>query len=237
MINFLFLMCFVLSDHQNIKEYTYSIKCNMLVKSCNNVESILPNGDKVTIPIFNNKVPVIFIRNYDDNKCILNLDYDDKKCVDFKNEKLFSYQVESSLNNHDKSFLETFSTIKKQIDDLKTINNTSMSEIDDVLKNLSKQVKELNAMALDIQNSQNKIMDIQKSQNKSFDSFYKYEKTNEEKNNDNKKGFSELKSLISEVQKELVDIRQKLDAKTEKKKDIIEPNLPIYDKAVIPNIK
>lgn len=75
-------------------------------------------------------------------------------------------------------------------------------------------------MALDIQNFQNNAMSFYKTENKK----------------ENDKNFGELKTLLSEVQKELVEIRQKLDSK-QTKKDIIEPSLPIIDKSVIPSTK
>lgn len=220
MINFLFFLTLVFSQHQNLKEYNYVFKINQNVKTCDKVDSILPNGDKVQIPIFNNIVPVIYIQEQKNNHHTLSLDYDDKKCGVFKNEKLFSYQTEDKTSNLGPSFLETFFTIQKQISEMKLINKNSVSAVEEKLNNLSQQLKELKKMALDLQSAESQSM-----------SFYKLENKKE-----NDKNFGELKTLLSEVQKELVQIKQKLDSK-QTKKDIIEPSLPIIDNAVTPNIK
>lgn len=106
------------------------------------------------------------------------------------------------------------------------INSNSISAVDGRIKDLSKKIEEINAMSLEIKNSQIKTIDY-------------FEKI--EKNKDNKNSFNEIKCLISEVQKELVGIRQKIDTKVEiklePKIDIIEPNLPILDKALTPSKK
>lgn len=219
-MNFLFFLSIVFSQNQNLKEYNYVFKINQNVKSCDKADSILPNGDKVQIPIFNKIVPVIYVQEQKNNQYILSLDYDDKKCGVFKNEKLFSYQTEDKNSNNGPSFLETFSSIQKQINEIKLINTNSVNAVDEKVSNLSKQLKELNKMALDIQNFQNNAMSFYKTENKK----------------ENDKNFGELKTLLSEVQKELVEIRQKLDSK-QTKKDIIEPSLPIIDKSVIPSTK
>ena len=182
----------------------------------------MPNGDKITIPILNKKVPIIFIYEKQGNLCDLHFDYNDKKCNDYKDEKLISYQLESKAGNNDSSFLETFSAIKKQINDIKIINSNSISAVDERIKDLSKKIEEINAMSLEIKNSQIKTIDY-------------FEKI--EKNKDNKNNFSEIKHLILEVQKELVGIRQKIETKPEIKLDIIDPNLPILDKASTPSKK
>lgn len=219
-MNFLFFLSIVFSQNHNLKEYNYVFKINQNVKSCDKADSILPNGDKVQIPIFNKIVPVIYVQEQKNNQYILSLDYDDKKCGVFKNEKLFSYQTEDKNSNNGPSFLETFSSIQKQINEIKLINTNSVNAVDEKVSNLSKQLKELNKMALDIQNFQNNAMSFYKTENKK----------------ENDKNFGELKTLLSEVQKELVEIRQKLDSK-QTKKDIIEPSLPIIDKSVIPSTK
>jgi hypothetical protein len=229
MIYYALIVGMIFSEHQNLKSYTYTINYKEEIKSCKHAESILPNGDKITIPILNKKVPIIFIYEKQGNLCDLHFDYSDKKCNDYKDEKLISYQLESK---------ETFSTIKKQINDIKIINSNSMSAVDGRIKDLSKKIEELNAMALEIKNSQIKTIDY-------------FERL--ETNKDNKNSFNEIKYLISEVQKELVGIRQKIDTKVEIKPepkveikpetkpeiklDIIEPNLPILDKALTPSKK
>ena len=238
MIYYALIVGMIFSEHQNLKSYTYTINYKEEIKSCKHAESILPNGDKITIPILNKKVPIIFIYEKQGNLCDLHFDYSDKNCNDYKDEKLISYQLESKAGNNEPSFLETFSTIKKQINDIKIINSNSMSAVDGRIKDLSKKIEELNAMALEIKNSQIKTIDY-------------FERI--ETNRDNKNSFNEIKYLISEVQKELVGIRQKIDTKVEPKVeikpepkveikpepkiDIIEPNLPILDKALTPSKK
>ena len=109
MIYYALIVGMIFSEHQNLKSYTYTINYKEEIKSCKHAESILPNGDKITIPILNKKVPIIFIYEKQGNLCDLHFDYSDKNCNDYKDEKLISYQLESKAGNNEPSFLETFS--------------------------------------------------------------------------------------------------------------------------------
>lgn len=55
MIYYALIVGMIFSEHQNIKIYTYTINYKEEIKSCKHAESILPNGDKITIPILNKK--------------------------------------------------------------------------------------------------------------------------------------------------------------------------------------
>ncbi len=203
---------------ENLKKYNFLIHCDFEIMSCTNSEAILPNGDKIQIPIINNKVPVIYIQNKSNELIDLKFDFNDKNCIQHKALTTYSFQNFKQASNSEPSFLETFSSIEKEIKNIQTLNNNGVTLIDGKIDSLYSKIKDLQTMAVNIENAQ-----------KDFS-----------KKIDTKTNFNELKSMISEVQKELVDIKKKLDVKTEKvdkKNDIIEPNLPIYDKIVVPKTK
>ena len=201
----------------NLCEYNFVFKNKASVQSCTAVEAILPNGDRVQIPAFNGKVPVMYIHSTGVGKSELVLDFDDSLCKPIGSSKTFSYQVGDASKE---SFLDTFSSIQKQIESLKSINKKDGDEQSRLLMSLSKDIKDLTKLLNGIEELKTMIANTQKT--------IIGTKQNEQ---DIGKSFSDLKSMISEVRKELVGIQQKLEKQTSKPHDIIEPNLPILDKA------
>jgi hypothetical protein len=199
----------------NLCEYNFIFKNKASVHSCTAVEAILPNGDRVQIPAFNGKVPVMYIHSIGVGKSDLVLDFDDSLCKPIGSSKTFSYQVGD--NNKD-SLLDTFSSIQKQIESLKSINRKDGDEQSRLLMSLSKDIKDLNKLSNVIEELKTMIANTQTIIGS---------KQNEQ---DIGKSFSDLKSMISEVRRELVDIQKKLEKQTSKPHDIIDPNLPILDK-------
>lgn len=233
----------------NFFEYNFVFKNKMPVQSCVSFEAILPNGDRVQMPSFNGRVPVIYIQNTGLRKSDLVLDFDDESCKPIGSSKTFSYQ------NNDiskQSFLDTFSSIQKQIDSMNSINKKDGEEQSKLLMSLSKDIKELSK---DIKELSKGIKESPKESPKELPNDIKelpkdikelksmvtntqqsiaISKQNEQELS---KSFNDIKSMIFEVRKELVGIQQKLASQTSKPHDIIEPNLPVLDKAGVSGTK
>jgi peptidoglycan hydrolase CwlO-like protein len=233
----------------NFFEYNFVFKNKMPVQSCVSFEAILPNGDRVQIPSFNGRVPVIYIQSTGLRKSDLVLDFDDESCKPIGSSKTFSYQ------NNDiskQSFLDTFSSIQKQIDSMNSINKKDGEEQSKLLMSLSKDIKELSK---DIKELSKGIKESPKESPKELPNDIKelpkdikelksmvtntqqniaISKQNEQELS---KSFNDIKSMIFEVRKELVGIQQKLASQTSKPHDIIEPNLPVLDKAGVSGTK
>lgn len=240
----------------NFFEYNFVFKNKMPVQSCVSFEAILPNGDRVQMPSFNGRVPVIYIQNTGLRKSDLVLDFDDESCKPIGSSKTFSYQ------NNDiskQSFLDTFSSIQKQIDSVNSINKKDGEEQSKLLMSLSKDIKELSKdikelskgikespkespkeLPNDIKELPNDIKELPKdikelkSMVTNTQQSIAISKQNEQELS---KSFNDIKSMIFEVRKELVGIQQKLASQTSKPHDIIEPNLPVLDKAGVSGTK
>lgn len=229
----------------NFFEYNFVFKNKMPVQSCVSFEAILPNGDRVQMPSFNGRVPVIYIQNTGLRKSDLVLDFDDESCKPIGSSKTFSYQ------NNDiskQSFLDTFSSIQKQIDSMNSINKKDGEEQSKLLMSLSKDIKELSKdikelskgikespkeLPNDIKELPKDIKEL-KSMVTNTQQSIAISKQNEQELS---KSFNDIKSMIFEVRKELVGIQQKLASQTSKPHDIIEPNLPVLDKAGVSGTK
>jgi len=242
---FVFMLIAGWAGQENLNSYTYKIKNASVVTSYDTIDALLPSGQTIKIPILNDKVPVLFIENSTE----LILDYDDSESKFAYGKRSFSYcnnisqnKIISDVSSHrngikkekiildvninqinvdqNKIILDTFLSIKKEIDELKSINKSNVYIHNEDLLKFSNEIKELKDMAVNISNRQMPIVEVLK-------------KTDQETNNN----FNEIKSMVIEVRKELVDIQKKIVAQTEKKKDIIEPNLPIHDNVVNPSVK
>ena len=233
----------------NFFEYNFVFKNKMPVQSCVSFEAILPNGDRVQIPSFNGRVPVIYIQSTGLRKSDLVLDFDDESCKPIGSSKTFSYQ------NNDiskQSLLDTFSSIQKQIDSVNSINKKDGEEQSKLLMSLSKDIKELSKdikeLSKGIKESPKELPKELPNDIKELPKDIKELKsmvTNTQQNiaiskqneQELSKSFNDIKSMIFEVRKELVGIQQKLASQTSKPHDIIEPNLPVLDKAGVSGTK
>jgi hypothetical protein len=237
----------------NFFEYNFVFKNKTPVQSCVSFEAILPNGDRVQMPSFNGRVPVIYIQNTGLRKSDIVLDFDDESCKSIGSSKTFSYQ------NNDiskQSSLDTFSSIQKQIDSMNSINKKDGEEQSKLLMSLSKDIKELSKdikelskgikespkespkelpkeLPNDIKELPNDIKELKAMVTNAQQSIA-ISKQNEQELS---KSFNDIKSMIFEVRKELVGIQQKLASQTSKPHDIIEPNLPVLDKAGVSGAK
>jgi hypothetical protein len=229
----------------NFFEYNFVFKNKTPVQSCVSFEAILPNGDRVQMPSFNGRVPVIYIQNTGLRKSDIVLDFDDESCRSIGSSKTFSYQ------NNDiskQSSLDTFSSIQKQIDTMNSINKKDGEEQSKLLMSLSKDIKELSKdikeLSKGIKESPKELPNDIKELPKDIKEL-KAMVTNAQqsiaisKQNEQElsKSFNDIKSMIFEVRKELVGIQQKLASQTSKPHDIIEPNLPVLDKAGVSGAK
>lgn len=225
-LTIMLLLIMGLPEPQNLRQYTFSSKQEKPITSYDCVLSILPNGDKVNIPVVNGRVPVLYITQGSAADHI-SMDYTDKSCVLFKGEKSFVYGSGQNLAASGPSFLETLSEIKKQIDSLRDINKSGLLSSDHKLDQAVSKIKELEAMS-----AQN-----QKELKMAATSV-----------SDSKQGISDIKEMVSDLRKELNQIKDKLEVKAsreshekrevaEPKKDIIEPSLPVLDKVLSPGKK
>lgn len=225
----------------NFFEYNFVFKNKMPVQSCTSFEAILPNGDRVQIPSFNGRVPMIYIQSTGLRKSNLVLDFDDESCKPIGSSKIFSYQ-----NNEisKESFLDTFSSIQKQIDSINSINKKDGEEQSKLLMSLGKDIKELSKdikklsegikeSPKDIKELPNDIKELKAMVTNAQQSIA----ANKQNEQELSKSFNDIKSMIFEVRKELVGIQQKLASQTSKPHDIIEPNLPVLDKAGVSGAK
>ena len=211
----LLLILFGFPDAPNLRQYTFSSRQRSPITSYACVLSTLPNGDRVNIPVVNGRVPVLYIEPGAKSDHIT-MDYDDQSCAKYKGEKAFSYYVGGVPSVPGPSVLETFSEIKRQIESIKEINKSGLLSSDQKLDQAVTRLKELEAMT-----AQN-----QKELNRATSS-----------GSDNKQGISEIKGMISDLRRELNQIKDKLDVKASASRDIIDPKLPILDKALIPGSK
>jgi len=222
----------------NFFEYNFVFKNKMPVQSCTSFEAILPNGDRVQIPSFNGRVPTIYIQSTGLRKSNLILDFDDESCKPIGSSKTLSYQ-----NNEisKESFLDTFSSIQKQIDSINSINKKDGEEQSKLLMSLSKDIKELSKDIKELskgikespKESPNDIKELKAMVTNAQQSIA----ANKQNEQELSKSFNDIKSMIFEVRKELVGIQQKLASQNSKPHDIIEPNLPVLDKAGVSGAK
>lgn len=219
----------------NLCEYKFIFKNKQPVRSCIAVEAVLPNGDRVQIPSFNGKVPVMYIHAIGIGQSELVLDFDDDLCKPIGSSKVFSYQTGDVGKE---SFLDTFSSIQKQIDSIKSINKKDGDEQSKLLMSLSRDIKELSKdtkeLPKDIKELPKGIIKLSKDIEELKAMIANTQQTlagTKQNDQDLGKSFNDIKLMISEVRKELVGIQQKLAKQADKPNDIIEPNLPILDKA------
>ena len=202
----------------NKNNYVYEVHINDPVVSTKDMTIVLPNADRVKLPVLNNIIPVIYIYDYKENTKRLYLEYEDKDCMIYINQDEVVYTTPKKIavqkeNKESISFLETFSSIDKEIKRLERINSNVDYTKDFV--DLKFKIEELTAM-------------LRKSLNET-DLLKKSIEKNQSK--------EEIKAMISEVKKELATIQQKLTPKIEKNVDIINPALPIIDKELVPSGK
>jgi len=202
----------------NKNNYVYEVHINNPVVSTKDIAIVLPNADRVKLPVLNNIIPVIYIYDYKENTKRLYLEYADKDCMIYINQDEVVYTTPKKITVQKEkqesiSFLETFSSIDKEIKRLERINSNVDYTKDFV--DLKFKIEELTAM-------------LRKSLNET-DLLKKSIEKNQSK--------EEIKAMISEVKKELATIQQKLTPKIEKNVDIINPALPIIDKELVPSGK
>lgn len=208
------VLCCASLGETNIRSYTLTPVNAGEVSTYDCVLSVLPNGDRVNIPVLNGKVPVLYIHLGKDSDNIV-MDYADKSCVAYKGEKLFSFQtLQPGVNGS--NILETFSDIRSQIESLKKINNDRLLSSEKKTDEAFVRLKELETMV-----DKNKKDFFTKTENLGLES---------------KQGINDIKGMVSDLRKELNQIKEKLDSKS-RTSDIIDPKLPIVDRALIPSAK
>lgn len=220
------LLIMGLPEPQNLRQYTFSSKQEKPVTSYDCVLSILPNGDKVNIPVVNGRVPVLYITQGEASDHI-SMDYTDKSCASFHGEKSFVYGYGGAPSVAGPGLLETLSEIKKQIESVRDINNSGLIGFDQKLDQSVSKIKELEDMSAQNQK------ELHKAASHASES---------------QRGISDIKVMVSDLRKELNQIKDKLEVKAsrdlqekrevpEPKKDIIEPSLPVLDKVLTPGKK
>lgn len=217
-MNLVLVFFLFIGQQINKNTYQYEIKIDKDVVQKSNIQAILPNSDNISIPVYNNLIPVIYIFDVNDKSKKLLLDYNDPDCHIFVNQKsiIFSSKknaIKPTICQSKDDILETFSSIKKQIQELKDINKNV--DYTQTLNRLSESIEECKNM---IKKTDKSVDDLKKSQEK----FQSKE---------------EIIKMLSEMKTELTSLQEKINLKYQKKTDIIDPNLPIIDKELIPSGK
>lgn len=228
----LFACLFCGSEQSNKLQYRYSVVHDKPIVSYSGIVAVMPNADRIVIPLINNTIPAIIVKPGKGRDCELVLDYDDKDAAaalpdqmqiiygndgprkkDQKTQPVAEKQKVDTEKKRNDGVLETFLSIQKELLLFDLINMKDDSASVEAMNSLAKKVEEIKKMTIETNSMLGSIG------SKSIE--FKVE-------------LNEIKNMLGDMRKELVNIKNSIETKASAKKDIIEPSLPIVDKGTIP---
>lgn len=228
----LFACLFCGSEQSNKLQYRYSVVHDKPIVSYSEIVAVMPNADRIVIPLINNTIPAIIVKPGKGRDCELVLDYEDKDAAaalpdqmqiiygndglrkkDPKTQPVAEKQKVDTEKKSNDGVLETFLSIQKELLLFDLINMKDDSASVEAMNSLAKKVEEIKKMTIETNSMLGSIG------SKSIE--FKVE-------------LNEIKNMLGDMRKELVNIKNSIETKASAKKDIIEPSLPIVDKGTIP---
>lgn len=228
----LFACLFCGSEQSNKLQYRYSVVHDKPIVSYLEIVAVMPNADRIVIPLINNTIPAIIVKPGKGRDCELVLDYEDKDAAaalpdqrqiiygndgprkkDQKTQPVAEKQKVDTEKKRNDGVLETFLSIQKELLLFDLINMKDESASVEAMNSLAKKVEEIKKMTIETNSMLGSIG------SKSIE--FKVE-------------LNEIKNMLGDMRKELVNIKNSIETKASAKKDIIEPSLPIVDKGTIP---
>jgi hypothetical protein len=228
----LFACLFCGSEQSNKLQYRYSVVHDKPIVSYSEIVAVMPNADRIVIPLINNTIPAIIVKPGKGRDCELVLDYEDKDAAaalpdqrqiiygnddprkkDQKTQPVAEKQKVDTEKKRNDGVLETFLSIQKELLLFDLINMKDDSASVEAMNSLAKKVEEIKKMTIETNSMLGSIG------SKSIE--FKVE-------------LNEIKNMLGDMRKELVNIKNSIETKASAKKDIIEPSLPIVDKGTIP---
>lgn len=228
----LFACLFCGSEQSNKLQYRYSVVHDKPIVSYSEIVAVMPNADRIVIPLINNTIPAIIVKPSKGRDCELVLDYEDKDAAaalpdqmqiiygnddprkkDQKTQPVAEKQKVDTEKKRNDGVLETFLSIQKELLLFDLINMKDDSASVEAMNSLAKKVEEIKKMTIETNSMLGSIG------SKSIE--FKVE-------------LNEIKNMLGDMRKELVNIKNSIETKASAKKDIIEPSLPIVDKGTIP---
>ena len=228
----LFACLFCGSEQSNKLQYRYSVVHDKPIVSYLEIVAVMPNADRIVIPLINNTIPAIIVKPGKGRDCELVLDYEDKDSAaalpdqrqiiygndyprkkDQKTQPVAEKQKVDTEKKRNDGVLETFLSIQKELLLFDLINMKDDSASVEAMNSLAKKVEEIKKMTIETNSMLGSIG------SKSIE--FKVE-------------LNEIKNMLGDMRKELVNIKNSIETKASAKKDIIEPSLPIVDKGTIP---
>lgn len=229
----LFACLFCGSEQSNKLQYRYSVVHDKPIVSYSEIVAVMPNADRIVIPLINNTIPAIIVKPRNGLDCELVLDYEDKDAAaalpdqrqiiygnddasrkkDQKIQPVAGKQKVDTEKKMDDRVLETFLSIQRELLLFDLINMRDDSASVEAINSLAKKVEEIKKMTIET----NSILGSIGS-----------------KSIEIKVELNEIKNMLGDMRKELVNIKNSIETKASVKKDIIEPSLPIVDKGTIP---
>jgi len=228
----LFACLFCGSEQSNKFQYRYSVVHDKPIVSYSEIVAVMPNADRIAIPLINNTIPAIIVKPGKGHDCELVLDYDDKDAAaalpdqrqiiygnddprkkDQKTQPVAEKQKVDTEKKRNDGVLETFLSIQKELLLFDLINMKNDSASVEAMNSLAKKVEEIKKMTIETNSMLGSIG------SKSIE--FKVE-------------LNEIKNMLGDMRKELVNIKNSIETKASVKKDIIDPSLPIVDKGTIP---
>ena len=228
----LFACLFCGSEQSNKLQYRYSVVHDKPIVSYLEIVAVMPNADRIVIPLINNTIPAIIVKPGKGRDCELVLDYEDKDAAaalpdqrqiiygnddprkkDQKTQPVAEKQKVDTEKKRNDGVLETFLSIQKELLLFDLINMKDDSASVEAMNSLAKKVEEIKKMTIETNSMLGSIG------SKSIE--FKVE-------------LNEIKNMLGDMRKELVNIKNSIETKASAKKDIIEPSLPIVDKGTIP---
>jgi hypothetical protein len=220
------------SEQSNKLQYRYSVVHDKPIVSYSEIVAVMPNADRIVIPLINNTIPAIIVKPGKGRDCELVLDYEDKDAAaalpdqrqiiygnddprkkDQKTQPVAEKQKVDTEKKRNDGVLETFLSIQKELLLFDLINMKDDSASVEAMNSLAKKVEEIKKMTIETNSMLGSIG------SKSIE--FKVE-------------LNEIKNMLGDMRKELVNIKNSIETKASAKKDIIEPSLPIVDKGTIP---
>lgn len=222
----LFACLFCGSEQNNKLRYVYSVVHEKPIVSYSEIVAVMPNSDRIVIPLINNTIPAITVNPVRGSRCDIVLDYGDKDAAPaLPDQKQIIYAKEGSPGKpkptpqpvaekkKEDGILETFISIQRELRLFDSINKRDNSALEEATKSLEKKVEEIKKMAIDANSM------IGSVGGKSIEI---------------KVELNDIKNMLGDVKKELVNIKKVIETRDSVKRDIIEPSLPIVDKGTIP---
>lgn len=227
----LFACLFCGSEQSNKLQYRYSVVHDKPIVSYSEIVAVMPNADRIVIPLINNTIPAIIVKPVKGFNCDLVLEYEDKDAamalpgqkqiiygnedrvrLDSKAQPLADKQKIDKKKEKDDGFLETFLSIQKELLLFDLINRKDDSASVEAINSLAGKVEEIKKMTIET----NSILGSTGSKSIQI-----------------KVELNEIKNMLGDMRKELVNIKNNIETRASVKKDIIEPSLPIVDKGTI----